>query len=181
LFSNLLSEGVRMGSYGPFFVGGAMLGVLLMEKEQANAPKGAKLVSGRTRLVNVHPQLQQLISMWEYDGSHDIFIPADGAMREGIEASSHQLQLYLSGRSGARTLAETPHGRGAALDVWPVGYDFAKDVSLQPLMKTRLEKFGAFAKTYGFTWGGDWSSIKDYPHVEITNWRNLPYVVKSNA
>lgn len=23
------------------------------------------------------------------------------------------------------------------------------------------------------TWGGDWHSIKDYPHFELTNWREL--------
>ena len=30
------------------------------------------------------------------------------------------------------------------------------------------KRVGAIAKTLGFSWGGDWSSFKDYPHLEMT-------------
>lgn len=159
----------------PITLGLGALGLYLLDKKTGGGVKKVLLVSGRQRLSEVDARLVQLIQLWEYEGTHNIFIPADGALRAGVEASSHQLQLYMSGTSKARTLLETPHGRGAALDVWPAGYDFAKDVSEQPVMKERLVTFGTFAKRFGFEWGGDWTSPKDYPHVQLHNWRSIPF------
>ncbi|WP_052343641.1 M15 family metallopeptidase [Bacillus massiliigorillae] len=31
----------------------------------------------------------------------------------------------------------------------------------------KYKRVAAIAKTLGFTWGGDWSSFKDYPHLEM--------------
>ena len=32
----------------------------------------------------------------------------------------------------------------------------------------KWKRVGALAKTLGFSWGGDWASFKDYPHLEMT-------------
>lgn len=159
----------------PVTLGAVGLGLLLISKHDAGAKKRVSLVTGRQRLDSVHIQLRQLIEAWEYEGSHNIFIPADGGLRIGVEAAAKQLEYFQRGTSNARTLDETPHGRGAALDVYPVGYDFSKPLEEQPAMRARFEAFGAFAKRFGFVWGGDFRNLKDWPHVELPNWKTIQF------
>lgn len=47
-------------------------------------------------------------------------------------------------------------------DIWEVNHDWTTVVNI--------------FKQHGFTWGGDWQSFKDYPHLENKlgyNWRDL--------
>lgn len=125
--------------------------------------------------------LRDFLTWWELEGPHSILIPQWGGMREGIEAEAWQRKQYDIGTSRALSLRETPHGRGAALDLWPVEFDYYTPWDKQPtnvVAKFKLQ--GVIAKEFGFKWGGDWGW--DYPHIEIPNWRTLPFpMLKVNS
>lgn len=124
-----------------------------------------------------HASLIHLLTEWEARGTHDVLIadalgfPAGGLRTDVLE----QHKAFMDGLTKARTLGETPHGRGAALDVWPVGFNPHRDFKSQPTMETLFRAFGEFAEGLGFRWGGRFASFKDLPHVEVADWLSLPY------
>jgi peptidoglycan L-alanyl-D-glutamate endopeptidase CwlK len=62
-----------------------------------------------------------------------------------------------------------PHCRGGAFDVAPI-------VRERPAWD-RLDIFaemGHIGRECGLVWGGDWTRLKDMPHFELPNWRDLP-------
>lgn len=85
--------------------------------------------------------------------------------------------LYQKGRTrpGPKVTnakaGQSYHNYGLAIDfalqvngkiIWEVNKDWMTVVNI--------------FKKYGWSWGGDWSSLKDYPHVEKTfghNWKEL--------
>jgi hypothetical protein len=134
-------------------------------------PKGAR-VQFRERASGVVPPLQAFLDWWEQQGPFPVLVAPDGGLRFD---EAKQRKYYEQGLSKAATLADTPHGRGAALDLWPVGFQPAKKLDEQPDIKKKFTEMGRIAKTqFNLTWGGDWGW--DYPHVEVKNWRKLyPY------
>lgn len=141
---------------------------------------GAGRVRHRDRADGVHPDLQWLLDQWEVEGSHTIVIaggddwPYSGGVR--VDETS-QAAAAGAGLSKASTLQDTPHGRGAALDIWPEGFNphrgFDDPDQLEGAQQL-MHVFGEWAESKGFTWGGRWQR-PDEPHVEITNWRDLPF------
>lgn len=130
--------------------------------------------------IGVHPSLVALLEAWEQHGTHDVMVahgvgfPA-GGLRTDVLA---QHKAFVDGLTKARTLADTPHGRGAAIDIWPVGFNPHRDFSTQPGMEDLFRDFGEFAEGMGFRWGGRFGGFGqhgDMPHVEILNWHSLPY------
>ncbi len=118
------------------------------------------------RAAGVHPSLIGLLSDWERDGTHDVLVAGGAPWPNGG---------FESGLSKARSLLDTPHGRGAALDIWPAGFIPSRSMGDQPQMLALFTAFGDFAVAHGFHWGGHWITFKDLPHVELPNWRSLPY------
>ena len=138
-------------------------------------------VSGLDRAKGVHPELIQLLQAWNISGEFDVQVsPSGGGLRKSLQDTEFG--------SNATNLAETPHGRGGALDVWPIGFDPYKTLMSQPYVMEQMRIFGHFAKAKGFVWGGDWQNFKvtdaqkrgidppgDWPHIEMKNWRSLPF------
>lgn len=136
-------------------------------------------VYNRERAEGVRSELQDLLLAWEQYGTHDVQIATNGGLRT---SQAVQAQLAAEGGSNATSLRQTPHGRGAALDVWPVGFERYVNGTWQAVpeeLRAQFEAFGAFAEGRGFVWGGRWRSAKfpngDQPHVEIRGWQSLPY------
>lgn len=133
-------------------------------------PTGGR-VQNRERARGALPPLQAFLDWWDRNGPFSILVAPDGGLRTD---AAKQAMYYAQGNSKAKTLAQTPHGRGAALDLWPVGFNPSKDLKLQPDIKAKFEEMGAIAKgQFDLTWGGDWGW--DFPHVEIKSWSKLPY------
>lgn len=164
---------------------GLGVGVLLLAGGAA-AEAGASAGSGRRAQVlnrweafGVHPDLQALLDAWEREGWFNVQIGTPfanfpgGGLRTAADAAG-QAAACASGLSKACDLTSTPHGRGAALDIWPEGFDPLRTYDQQPGTKEAMISFGQWAQSKGFTWGGAWAD-PDYPHVEITAWRSLPY------
>lgn len=139
-------------------------------------------VFNRERAAGVHPDLQNLLDDWIREGSHDVIIGGGGIYPNGGLRTDAQAQAdaAANGLTNATTLKMTPHGRGAALDVWPVGFNPNVAWDYQPAaVKQMFLDFGSWAEGKGFTWGGRWSSATfpngDQPHIEMKNWLSLPY------
>ncbi len=136
------------------------------------------------RALGVHPSLLALLEDWNRLGSHDVVIAGgEGWPNGGLRTDVlEQHKAFVAGLTKARTLADTPHGRGAALDVWPYGFNPHRGFDGQLDMPALFRVFGQFAEDRGFVWGGRWdfhtpgSTLSgDYPHVEVADWRHLPY------
>lgn len=148
---------------------------------------GAK-VFNRSRADRVNAKLRAFLDWWEKNGTFDITIPKDGTVRTQAE----QEALYAQGRTkpgkiitNASNVLTTAHGRGGALDVYPVRTsalglvlriytgDESDPADRAEAMK-RFRLFGEAAERFGLTWGGRWKSPVDSPHIEVTDWKSLP-------
>lgn len=154
---------------------------------------GAAVIAARGQVnhlehaAGVHPALRALLGAWNSSGPHRVVIsPADtdwsptGGVRTD-EAS--QAAAAGAGLSNASALRDTPHGRAAALDVWPEGFNPHRGFDAQPGMLPLFNVFGEWAESqrvvfggalFEFSWGGRWSK-PDRPHVEIRGWQQLPF------
>ncbi len=147
---------------------GAAVAVLLL-MYQALKPKGQRLFN-RQRAAGVHPKLQEFLTWWEEHGPFPISVVAEGGVRTD---EAKQRDFFNRGVSKAATLKETPHGRAAALDLAP--YDTQKKAPVFTGVDAEFAAIGSAAKAHGLVWGGDWTGLKDLPHVELPNWRSLPF------
>lgn len=57
------------------------------------------------------------------------------------------------------------HNYGLAIDFFIVSDDGKKAIWT---VNSKWQRVAAIGKDLGFKWGGDWSSFKDYPHLEMT-------------
>lgn len=98
---------------------------------------------------------------------------------QGFRSMDEQARLYAQGRTAPGNIVTNArpgtsyHNYGLAVDfalvtpddkkaVWDVKSDFDKDG------KADWMEVVAEAKKLGFEWGGDWTSFKDMPHLQIT-------------
>lgn len=134
---------------------------------------------GEELLSEVHPEFRRLIDGWK---THPNTFPiqiVSGLRKDEAEVA----RLYAIGMSNARDLSQTPHGRGAAIDVWPVGFNPKIPWPDQPsLIRNQFYIFGMYAEGAGYTWGGRWRGptfpYGDQPHVERKDWKTMPYPPK---
>lgn len=103
-----------------------------------------------------------------------------------LRTFKEQNDLYAQGRTkpgGKVTNAkggDSFHNYGLAVDFCllidgkEVSWDMKKDYD-SDLIPDWMEVVAIFKK-YGWSWGGDWKSFKDYPHFEKTFGRNLSEV-----
>lgn len=136
------------------------------------------MISHRERAEGVHTQLQT------YLDAVAKLCPWEVVLLEGVRTEARQAALYAQGRTApgnkvtnAEHASDTPHGRGAALDLVPRIDGHTPWQTGQPnheLFMARLGVLGGIAVSMGLTWGGNWHSLQDYDHVEIAGWRDLP-------
>ena len=95
-----------------------------------------------------------------------------------LRTNQEQADLYAIGRTkpGRKVTNAGPgfsfHNYGLAFDIvliidnkeasWDMNKDFDKDATPDWKEVVRI------AKSYGWEWGGDWKSFKDYPHFQKT-------------
>jgi hypothetical protein len=134
------------------------------------------------RANGVDGRLMGALEAWEQHGPFVIMVGKDGGVRDDEDL---QAELYSQGLTKASTLERTPHGRGGALDLWPVvdgvpvfanhSNETAEGRNQNAKELALYQEMGTWFKRMGFVWGGDWKGLRDYPHVEIANWTSLPY------
>jgi peptidoglycan L-alanyl-D-glutamate endopeptidase CwlK len=56
------------------------------------------------------------------------------------------------------------HNKGRAIDFFLVSEDGLRAIWT---VDERWHRVGVIGKSLGFSWGGDWTTFKDYPHLEL--------------
>ncbi|UKS56223.1 M15 family metallopeptidase [Exiguobacterium acetylicum] len=89
---------------------------------------------------------------------------------QGYRSIAEQNRLYAQGRTTPGSIVtnarggQSNHNRGIAVDLFQYSKDgtqalFRNDPAFQTIVTAM--------KRRGFSWGGDWTSFKDYPHFEL--------------
>ena len=110
-------------------------------------------------LNGVHPDLRRVIDRALLDS------PLDFVVIEGLRTKERQKELVASGAS--KTM-NSRHLTGHAVDLVPIGpngkaaFDWPLYDKLGPAVKAAADKEGV-----ALDWGGDWTSFKDGPHIEL--------------
>lgn len=139
-----------------------------------------KRVFNLQNLDGCDARLLAFVDWWELHGSFPVTFAADSGVRTD---EAHQADLFLTGKSNARTLADTAHGRGGGIDGYPAVLNEAGDGVSSILVDSsaetlrRYREWGEAGKRCGLVWGGDWT-LRDYPHLELPDWKRLPYPPK---
>lgn len=128
-------------------------------------------------IATLHPQIRekvrQLLKQLYID--HKIHF----VITEAYRTIAYQDGLYAIGRTkpGKKVTkakgGTSYHNYGLAVDIYPVinGEIDVNDAET-------LIKVSDTGKKLGFEWGGDWKSIKDYPHYQITFGKSVSQLYK---
>lgn len=157
------------------------------------------------RIATLHPDIRkEVLDMYTYANEKLLGKGVRLRFAYTYRTTAEQAELYAQGRTklfdnngkrlGIVTNAkpgQSIHNYGLALDIvlvvdkdgdgifetasWDIKADFDKDGT--PDWKEVTDYF----KTKGYTWGGDWTSLKDYPHFEKTGYTWQAMQKKVNA
>lgn len=138
------------------------------------------------RIALLHPKVRaEVLALYE-QANKALTGRAQIRIVQGYRTFAEQAALYAQGRTkkGPKVTNAGPgqslHNYGTAIDFallidgktisWDIGKDFDGDRKAD-----WMEVVDIFKKA-GWSWGGDWKSLKDYPHLEKTfglTWRQL--------
>jgi len=172
------------------YAGAAMVAVLALTTNDNGALK--EQTAQRSRLFGrpargaLSQPLEAFLDWWAWNGPHDVLVAPNGGVRL---VESVQEQFAATGQSNARTLASTPHGRGGAVDLWPVEFEaMANRLRWDQVPAETRDRFriqGEAGEAFGLRWGGRWASATfpngDQPHIEDPNWQALPFPYRGVA
>lgn len=157
-----------------------LIGVVLFVMNKGSMMETVPMYKGEEKLRHVHPAFTVLIDEWKsHPNTFEIEI-ADG-LRYGPEDEALQARNYATGMSKARFLRDTAHGRGGAIDIYPIEFrDWIKRAwpDVPSDIKNKFLVFGMFAENRGFIWGGRWLKTFPYgdqPHIELKAWNTLQF------
>ncbi|MCD5326150.1 MULTISPECIES: M15 family metallopeptidase [Pontibacillus] len=89
----------------------------------------------------------------------------------GFRSFAEQDDLYAKGRSvgGSKVTnaraGQSIHNYGYAIDFFLTNWDGSKALWN---VNDDWRRVAELAKSVGFSWGGDWTSFKDYPHLDLS-------------
>lgn len=114
------------------------------------------------KVNKLHPDLKAVVLKCAEMGTRFIVIETE----RGAKA---QNAAKASGHSNAR-FGQSPHNYVPALavDIGPSNYP--GKISDYHELALRMQ-LAARELKIGITWGGDWHSLKDWPHFELANWK----------
>lgn len=142
------------------------------------------------RARGVHPRMLVLLQEWVKRGPFEIVVGLNGGLRTDPTV---QAMLSGNGMSAANNLRITPHGRGGALDLWPVSFlahvpkswggearRWTTWPELPPVVRDQFALIVTFSKGFGvYNQGADWVGRAyehgDNPHHELKDWQRLPF------
>jgi len=129
------------------------------------------------QLQSLHPKLRDVAILAYTQAVNATPVGVHPLITQGYRTFAESEALYNQGRTTPGAIVsnakagQSYHNYGLSLDFclvingkqsWNVDDNWHKVVDI--------------FKSHGFTWGGDWTSFKDYPHLEMRfghNWRDL--------
>lgn len=123
--------------------------------------------------------VRQLVHLLIAEGEGAWIIPEHGGYRYGPIDEAKQEELFRTKQSKAQNLRQTPHGRRAAIDLWPMGFNPNRgfDHPSNAGMLDRFRYWGRFVDKHGpalgIRWGGHFTGFGQYgdmPHAELADW-----------
>lgn len=122
----------------------------------------------------VHPRLKalaiELIKRAYYEGIN-IRITA------GHRTYAEQQRLYNQGRFGNPGSIVTKAKPGQSIHNFGLAIDYVlvneNDTDVSWTVNKQWRRVGAIGKQLGFQWGGDWTSFRDYPHLDLQRGMSL--------
>lgn len=97
----------------------------------------------------------------------------------GLRTAAQQNALYAQGRTAPGHVVtnakagQSMHNYGLAVDIVPYISGQAGDVNWRP-DTPQFKAMVTALKAQGLVWGGDWTSIKDYDHFQMSGLPNSP-------
>lgn len=152
---------------------------LAHDTDHAHDPRAK--VFRRELATGVDARLIAFLDWWEQNGTHDVTLAYPAANWEwvapaGRRTDADQAKASATGQSNATTAAQSPHGHGAAIDLWPV--DFKPNVKWELQPKSVRDQFDAqndAAEKFGLVTGRHFTGPNfpngDQPHIETPDWR----------
>lgn len=145
------------------------------------------------RIKLLHPKIREIVTNAIIEANNKLTAHSQIRITQGLRTIEEQNALYAQGRTKPGNKVTNAkggssfHNYGLAIDFvllidnkevsWSVTKDYDQDGS-----PDWMEVVNVF-KSYGFVWGGDFKSIKDNPHFEMTfgySWQQLLKKYNSN-
>lgn len=139
-----------------------------------------------TRIQKLHPSVRQEVTMIINEIDKILTGRAKVRITQGLRTFAEQNALYEQGRTtpGSKVTnakgGQSIHNYGMAVDIcliidgktasWDINTDWDLD------KKADWMECVLVFKKYGWSWGGNWVSMKDFPHFDkegLNNWKNL--------
>lgn len=131
------------------------------------------------KIEDLHPKLQELLP--ELMGKCE----KEGlkiGIGECLRTAAEQDALYKKGRTAPGSIVTNAKGGTySSMHQWGVAFDFYRNDKKGAYENGDgfFEKVGKIGKKLGLEWGGDWKSIKDLPHFQLSDWGSTPKKLKS--
>lgn len=129
------------------------------------------------KAINLHPDLVEKLTR-VFAAMHALGYPM--RLIEGVRSTERQQQLYAQGRTKPGKVVTNADGitKKSNHQAKADGFGHAADCAFIDDPKTPRDEtfdqsmpwqaFGACAEAVGLRWGGRWVTLRDYPHVELS-------------
>ena len=131
------------------------------------------------RIEKLHPKIRCAVKNFINQVESEMGIKL--RVIQGLRTYAEQNALYAQGRTTAGSIVtkakggQSNHNFGLAIDVAEIKngkIDWSEQEKILP-------KIAPIGKKWGFSWGGDWKSIIDKPHFEMTFGKSLSELRKA--
>lgn len=124
-----------------------------------------------SRNINeLHPRLQEKVSKLQGLCKQNGLTIGIG---ECVRTVEEQNELYEQGRTKPGNIVTNAKGSSySSQHQWGIAFDFYRNDGTGAYNESGnfFERVGSLAKSIGLGWGGDWTSIKDRPHLYLPDW-----------
>ncbi len=134
------------------------------------------------------PPVDPSLMEWVQQAGKDL--PFDLMITCGIRSAKEQEALYAQGRTTPGEIvthahaSQSAHCHGGALDVVPMmekgDIPWGNSAPGHSEWLDKLAQLGEHAMIHCLTWGGcgvgGWAHFSDLPHIEVSNWMDLPVI-----
>jgi hypothetical protein len=120
-------------------------------------------------LYSAHFPIRTVLPVDRFGADDDASMAADNTSAfncRPVTGSTTGFSVHSYGRAIDVDTLENPYVKGAAVQP-PAGRAFTDRADVRPGMIRHGDRVWRAFAAHGFTWGGDWRSLKDYQHFEI--------------